>query len=109
MILYIYGIGHHAPGEIVVDLAGQFGTFKADMGIQWQAGSWPIVDIPRLPAWRKMPVGTRPTCSLPTTGPRPEPPFSGSRTGPGLPPYRPCSTASARSRNSCPARMVIGA
>ena len=35
---YEYGFGHHAPGEIVVDLAGQFQTFQADVGIQWQGG-----------------------------------------------------------------------
>lgn len=35
---YEHGLGHHASGEIVVDLAGQFKTFQADVGIQWQGG-----------------------------------------------------------------------
>lgn len=35
---YTHGLGHHAPGEIVVDLAGQFETFQADIGVQWQGG-----------------------------------------------------------------------
>ena len=35
---YEHGLGHHANGEIVVDLAGQFQTFQADVGIQWQGG-----------------------------------------------------------------------
>ena len=35
---YVHGLGHHAAGEIVVDLAGQFATFKTDLGIQWQGG-----------------------------------------------------------------------
>lgn len=35
---YEHGIGHHAPGEIVVDLAGQFKTFHTDVGIQRQSG-----------------------------------------------------------------------
>ncbi|MBN2023666.1 MAG: NPCBM/NEW2 domain-containing protein [Pirellulales bacterium] len=35
---YERGLGHHAPGEIVVDLGGQFTTFRADVGVQWQGG-----------------------------------------------------------------------
>ncbi|MHB8863951.1 MAG: NPCBM/NEW2 domain-containing protein [Pirellulaceae bacterium] len=35
---YEHGLGHHASGEIVIDLAGQFKTFQADVGIQWQGG-----------------------------------------------------------------------
>ncbi len=35
---YEHGLGHHANGEIVVDLAGQFKTFHADIGVQWQGG-----------------------------------------------------------------------
>ena len=35
---YRRGLGHHAPGEIVVDLGGQFQLFQADLGIQWQGG-----------------------------------------------------------------------
>ncbi|MGC8639257.1 MAG: NPCBM/NEW2 domain-containing protein [Isosphaeraceae bacterium] len=35
---YQHGLGHHAPGEIVVDLGGQFQLFQADLGIQWQGG-----------------------------------------------------------------------
>ena len=36
---YTRGLGHHAPGEIVVDLGGQFKTFATEIGIQWQGGS----------------------------------------------------------------------
>jgi hypothetical protein len=35
---YQHGLGHHASGEIVVDLSGQFQTFQAEVGIQWQGG-----------------------------------------------------------------------
>lgn len=35
---YRKGLGHHAPGEIIVDLGGQFLSFQADVGIQWQGG-----------------------------------------------------------------------
>ena len=35
---YQHGLGHHASGEIIVDLAGQFQTFQAEVGIQWQSG-----------------------------------------------------------------------
>jgi len=35
---YQRGVGHHAPGEIVVDLGAQFKTFHTDVGIQWQGG-----------------------------------------------------------------------
>jgi hypothetical protein len=35
---YEHGLGHHAGGEIVVDLGGQFKTFHTDVGIQWQGG-----------------------------------------------------------------------
>jgi hypothetical protein len=33
------GLGHHANGEIVVDLKGQFTEFQALVGVQWQGGS----------------------------------------------------------------------
>ncbi len=36
---YTHGLGHHAVGEIVVDLGGQFQTFQAEIGIQWQGGN----------------------------------------------------------------------
>jgi len=36
---YQHGLGHHAPGEIIVDLDGQFKTFQAEVGIQWQGGN----------------------------------------------------------------------
>ena len=35
---YRHGLGHHANGEIVVELGGQFRTFQTDVGIQWQGG-----------------------------------------------------------------------
>ncbi len=33
------GLGHHANGEIVVDLRGQFIEFRSLIGVQWQGGS----------------------------------------------------------------------
>ncbi|MBN2577817.1 MAG: NPCBM/NEW2 domain-containing protein [Pirellulales bacterium] len=33
---YAHGLGHHANGEIVVELNGQFKTFQTDVGIQRQ-------------------------------------------------------------------------
>ena len=36
---YQHGLGHHASGEIVVDLDGQFKTFQVDVGVQWQDGT----------------------------------------------------------------------
>ena len=35
---YARGLGHHANGEIVVDLQGQFTLFRAQVGVQWQGG-----------------------------------------------------------------------
>jgi len=35
---YQRGLGHHAPGEIVVDLGGRYKTFECEIGIQWQGG-----------------------------------------------------------------------
>ena len=35
---YLHGLGHHAPGEIVIDLDGRFEAFKSDVGLQWQGG-----------------------------------------------------------------------
>jgi hypothetical protein len=35
---YQHGLGHHASGEIAVELGGQFKTFQTDVGIQWQGG-----------------------------------------------------------------------
>src|SRR5580704_4556265 len=35
---YAHGLGHHANGEILVDLDGQCKTFETDIGIQWQGG-----------------------------------------------------------------------
>ncbi|HPA16605.1 MAG TPA: NPCBM/NEW2 domain-containing protein [Verrucomicrobiae bacterium] len=32
------GLGHHANGEIVVDLRGRYETFRAWVGVQWQGG-----------------------------------------------------------------------
>lgn len=36
---YKKGIGHHAPGEIVVALDGLYELFEAEVGVQWQGGS----------------------------------------------------------------------
>jgi hypothetical protein len=33
------GLGHHANGEIVVDLRGQYSSFRCLVGVQWQAGN----------------------------------------------------------------------
>ncbi|MCR4415396.1 MAG: NPCBM/NEW2 domain-containing protein, partial [Thermoguttaceae bacterium] len=35
---YQRGLGHHANGEIVIDLEGQYQTFEAEIGVQWQGG-----------------------------------------------------------------------
>ena len=35
---YKKGLGHHANGEIVLELAGQYQTFRADVGVHWQGG-----------------------------------------------------------------------
>jgi len=35
---YARGLGHHANGEIVIDLDGRFQAFQADVGVQWQRG-----------------------------------------------------------------------
>jgi len=35
---YAHGLGHHASGEIIVDLSGQFQTFETEVGVQWQGG-----------------------------------------------------------------------
>ncbi|UCD27351.1 MAG: NPCBM/NEW2 domain-containing protein, partial [Planctomycetota bacterium] len=36
---YDRGLGHHANGEIFVDLAGRYKLFEAEVGIQWQGGN----------------------------------------------------------------------
>jgi len=33
------GLGHHANGEIVVDLDGRYTAFRAKIGVQWQGGN----------------------------------------------------------------------
>jgi hypothetical protein len=33
------GLGHHAPGEISIDLAGEYDLFEAKVGVQWQEGN----------------------------------------------------------------------
>jgi hypothetical protein len=35
---YAKGLGHHANGEIVVDLRGRYQRFRALLGVQWQGG-----------------------------------------------------------------------
>jgi hypothetical protein len=35
---YAKGIGHHAPGDIVIDVSEGFDRFKAEVGLQWQGG-----------------------------------------------------------------------
>jgi len=36
---YDKGLGNHANGEILVDLSGEFLSFEADIGVQWQRGT----------------------------------------------------------------------
>lgn len=36
---YPKGLGHHAPGEIVIDLNGEYVLFEAEVGVQWQQGT----------------------------------------------------------------------
>jgi hypothetical protein len=37
--VYERGLGHHANGEIVVPLEGQYRTFECEIGVQWQGGT----------------------------------------------------------------------
>ncbi len=37
--IFARGLGHHANGEITLDLRGQFREFRASVGVQWQGGS----------------------------------------------------------------------
>jgi hypothetical protein len=37
--VYEKGLGHHAGGEIVLDLDGRYLSFEADVGVQWQGGN----------------------------------------------------------------------
>ena len=36
---YAKGLGHHAPGEIIISLDGLYGAFEAEVGVQWQDGN----------------------------------------------------------------------
>ncbi|MCE5198114.1 MAG: NPCBM/NEW2 domain-containing protein [Armatimonadota bacterium] len=40
---YAKGLGSHAPGEIVLDLNGEFSRFEAEVGVQWQLGGGGLV------------------------------------------------------------------
>ncbi|MFH0945781.1 MAG: NPCBM/NEW2 domain-containing protein [Planctomycetota bacterium] len=42
---YLHGLGHHANGEIAVDLGGQFRSFQTEIGVQWQGGNAPASAI----------------------------------------------------------------
>jgi len=35
---YTKGIGHHATGEMLIDLSGEYSAFEAEIGVQWQKG-----------------------------------------------------------------------
>lgn len=35
---YAHGLGHHANGELLIELDGDYRTFEADVGVQWQGG-----------------------------------------------------------------------
>lgn len=37
--VYTKGIGHHAPGEIIIELDGLYDFFEAEVGVQWQNGN----------------------------------------------------------------------
>ena len=37
--IYTSGLGHHANGEIVLDLDGQYTAFRTTIGVQWQGGN----------------------------------------------------------------------
>jgi NPCBM/NEW2 domain/Hydrazine synthase alpha subunit middle domain len=37
--VYEKGLGHHAPGEIVVGLPGGYTAFSAEVGVHWQGGN----------------------------------------------------------------------
>jgi hypothetical protein len=37
--IYQRGLGHHANGEIVVDLRGRYSRFRTWVGVQWQGGA----------------------------------------------------------------------
>ncbi|MBC7327929.1 NPCBM/NEW2 domain-containing protein [bacterium] len=36
---YEKGLGHHAPGEIIISLNGAYLAFESEIGVQWQGGS----------------------------------------------------------------------
>ena len=36
---YTKGLGSHAPGQIMVELDGEYDAFEADIGVQWQGGN----------------------------------------------------------------------
>ena len=36
---YDKGLGHHANGEIVIELRGQYSRFRTSVGVQWQGGN----------------------------------------------------------------------
>lgn len=36
---YSRGLGHHAPGELILDLNGEYALFEAEVGVQWQQGT----------------------------------------------------------------------
>jgi hypothetical protein len=38
---YARGLGHHAPGEIVIDVSEGYDRFEAEVGLQWQGGRAP--------------------------------------------------------------------
>lgn len=38
---YTKGLGHHAPGELVIDVSEGYARFEAEVGLQWQGGGSP--------------------------------------------------------------------
>jgi len=38
---YQKGLGHHAPGEIVIDVSEGYARFEAEVGLQWMGGGTP--------------------------------------------------------------------
>lgn len=39
--IYKSGLGHHAPGEIVIDVSEGYDRFEAEVGVQWMGGGTP--------------------------------------------------------------------
>ncbi len=65
---YAHGLGHHANGEITVDLGGQFKTFHTEIGIQWQGGQTPASVVFQIFIWHQVACGQFFTVGLKSDG-----------------------------------------